>query len=168
MGIQHDQAGVAVRIEAVVADLDGTLVARDSSISAATLESLHEIRAAGIPLIVATGRAPVHLRELAALTRYANVTVCCSGAIGCAGTRRLWQSHLTRAAVSQVAMTAGRYDAGVAGFDGTKWHATATYRKLSPDIHGGTPRADVTASMLSGLRCVAMAVIHSSDVLTEI
>jgi Cof subfamily protein (haloacid dehalogenase superfamily) len=158
---------VAVRIEAVVADLDGTLVARDSSVSRATFDSLGEIRAAGIPFVIATGRAPVHLREFPALTRYAEITVCCSGAIGCEGSRRLWQSYLARSAVSQVVATAGRFGAGIAGFDGTDWHATETYRKLNPGIADRRHSA-VTASTLSGLRCVAMAIIHADDVLAEI
>jgi Cof subfamily protein (haloacid dehalogenase superfamily) len=159
---------LAVRIEAIVADLDGTLVTQDFSISAATIDSLNEIRAAGIPLVIATGRAPIHLVELAALTRYADITVCCSGAIGSAGSRRLWQSHLDQAAVRQVVTAAGRYGAGIAGFDGTDWHVTEMYRKLNPDIDDGRQRAPVTVGTLSGLRCVAMALIHSRDVLTEI
>lgn len=152
----------------MVADLDGTLVARDSSVSAATIGALDEIRAAGIPLVLATGRAPVHLPGYAALMRYADITVCCSGAIGCIGSRRLWQSHLSHAAVSQVVTTAGRYGAGIAGFDGTQWHATRTYLQLNPTIDDGLPRADVTGSMLSRMRFAAMAVIHTGDVLMEI
>jgi Cof subfamily protein (haloacid dehalogenase superfamily) len=158
----------AVRIEAVVADLDGTLVARDSTISSATFDSLDQVRAAGIPLVIATGRAPVHLSEFSALTQYADITVCCSGAIGCAGSRRLWQSRLPRAAVHQVVMTAERYGAGIAGFDGTAWHATQMYRKLNPDIDNGRQRTTVAADALPGMRCIAMAVIHTDDVLTEI
>jgi Cof subfamily protein (haloacid dehalogenase superfamily) len=157
-----------VRIEAVVADLDGTLIARDSSISAATFASLDQIRAAGIPLVIATGRAPVHLRQFPALTRYADIIVCCSGASGFAGSRRLWQSHLARAAANQVVTTASRYGAGIAGFDGTDWHATATYRKLNPDIDDHGRRPAVSASVLSRIRCVAMAVIHANDVLADI
>ena len=48
-------APVAMRVEAVVADLDGTLVGEDSNVSQATLESLRTLRAAGIPLVIATG-----------------------------------------------------------------------------------------------------------------
>ena len=159
---------VGVRIEAVVADLDGTLVAQDFSISAATIDSLSELRAAGIPLVIATGRAPVHLNEFPALTRYADITVCCSGAIGCAGARRIWQTCLSHAAVGRVVKTAEEYEAGIAGFDGTQWHATERYRRLNPGIDGGAQRAEVTACTLSGMRCVAMAVIHTRPVLMEI
>lgn len=95
--------------------------------------------------------------------------VCCSGAIGCVGSRRLWETHLTYAAVNHVIAAAGRYGAGVAGFDGAQWHATSAYRKLNPAMDDGPEDADVTGSMLSRRRCLAMAVIHSRDeVLTEI
>jgi Cof subfamily protein (haloacid dehalogenase superfamily) len=158
----------SVRIEAVVADLDGTLVAQDSSVSAATIRALGAIRAAGIPLVFATGRAPTSLRGLTALTRYAQIAVCCSGAIGHAGPRRLWQVHLARAAVSQVAGTAQPYGAGMAGFDGARWHATETFRTLRPDMGAGMQGANVAASVLSGMRCVSMALVHTGDVLAEI
>lgn len=156
------------RVEAVVADLDGTLVAPDSSVSAATIEALGAIRAAGIPLVIATGRAPVEMGGLTALTRCAEITVCCSGAIGSAGPRRLWQSHLAPATAGRVAGTAERYGAGVAGFDGVTWHATKMYRALDP---GGGATADVTSRALSRVRCVAMAVVHTGrtvDALMEI
>ena len=158
----------AVRIEAVVADLDGTLVARDFSISAASFWALDQIRAAGIPLVLATGRAPVHLCEFPSLLRYADITVCCSGAIGLAGSRRLWQFHLTRAAVRLVVRTGELYGAGIAGFDGTMWHATEAYRILNPGIDGGGQCASVAAGTLSAIRCVTMAAVQSGDVLAEI
>jgi len=160
---------MAVRIEAIVADLDGTLVARDFSISAASFEALEQIRAAGIPLVLATGRAPVHLREFCALMRYADTTVCCSGAIGLAGSRRLWQFHLTRAAVRLVVRTGELHGAGIAGFDGTMWHATEAYRALNPGIDGGGQCVSVVAAgTLAAIRCVTMAAVHSGEVLTEI
>lgn len=157
-----------MRIEAIVADLDGTLVAHDSSISAATMDALTEIQSAGIPFVIATGRAPVHLREFSAITRHADIIICCSGAIGFAGPRRLWKSHLTPAAVNKVIHTAGRYDAGVAGFDGTEWYANKAYRMLRPTITNGNPHTDVTGRTLSSVQCIAMAVIHTGDVLMEI
>jgi Cof subfamily protein (haloacid dehalogenase superfamily) len=157
-----------LRIEAVVADLDGTLVAQDSSVSAATIQALSAIRVAGIPLVLATGRAPTSLRGLDSVTRYAAIAVCCSGAVGCAGSSRLWQFHLTRAAVSQVAGTAERFGAGMAGFDGAKWHATEMFRALRPNMGVGMQGENVTASMLAGLGCVSMALVHTRGVLTEI
>lgn len=157
-----------MRIEAVVADLDGTLVARDSSVSPASFTALDNIRTAGIPIVIATGRAPVHLREFPALMRYADITVCCSGAIGQVRSRQLWRSRLTRAAVRQVVLTAERHGAGVAGFDGTRWHATEAYRRQSPGIDGGAQCGFAAPGTLSAIRCVTMAAMHSGDVLAEI
>ena len=51
-------------IEAVVTDLDGTLVRSDFSMSPATLEALDRIHAASIRFVVATARTPQGLECL--------------------------------------------------------------------------------------------------------
>ena len=61
-----------VRIEAVVTDLDGTVVRSDFSISPATLEALDLVRSAGIAFVIATARTPQgleHFQELAQADR---------------------------------------------------------------------------------------------------
>jgi hydroxymethylpyrimidine pyrophosphatase-like HAD family hydrolase len=121
-----------VRVEAVVADLDGTLVGEDFNVSRATLESLRTLRAAGIPLVIATGRVPQDLRALDCVARDAQVTVCCSGSIGRAAQRALWQDELMPEAVAHVVATAVAYGAGVAGFDGSAWRLTGRYVQLGP------------------------------------
>ena len=157
-----------MRIEAIVADLDGTLVRPDFSVSGATIAAVRDIRAAGLRLVIATGRAPVHLPELGPLLSYADIAVCCSGAIGRAGPRQLWQLPLSRAAVDRVVETAGRYGAGLAGFDGTRWHVTGEYQRLNPAITTAARPPEVSLPALSSLRCVAMAAVHSRGVLPEI
>ena len=74
-----------VRIEAVVTDLDGTVVRSDFSISPATLEALDLVHAAGIAFVIATARTPQGLEHFQELARRTAIAVCCSGAIG-------WQS----------------------------------------------------------------------------
>lgn len=157
-----------MRIEAVVADLDGTLVRPDFTVSAATMAAVREIRSARLPLIIATGRAPVHLGEFGPLMRHADIAVCCSGAIGCAGPRRLWQLPLARAAVDRVVETAGRYGAGLAGFDGARWHVTRQYQRLNPAISAAARHPEVTPAALAALRCVSMAAVHTRGVLLEL
>src|SRR4051812_34897738 len=49
----------------IATDLDGTLVRSDDTVSAFTHETLDRVRAAGIPVVGATGRGP----RLAELTR---------------------------------------------------------------------------------------------------
>ena len=51
-------------IEAVVTDLDGTLVRSDFSMSPATLEALDRIHAAGVKFVIATARTPQGLAYL--------------------------------------------------------------------------------------------------------
>lgn len=158
-----------MRIEAVVADLDGTLAGADLSVSAATLGSLRTLRAAGIPLVIATGRVPQGLRELDSLAREARVTVCCSGSIGRAAQRTLWQEELAADAVAQVTAAAIAYRAGIAGFDGNTWRQTERYLRLSPSHGYGTSRVTVAASTLARASCVTMSVLHEdSDALAAI
>lgn len=149
-----------MRIEAVVADLDGTLVTEDFKVSPATIESLRVLRAAAVPFVIATGRAPQGLRELAAVTQYAQIMVCCSGSIGCTSERPLWQHHLTQGAVDQVLGTALRHGAGVAGFDGTAWLQTEDYVRMRPKDGYKSSRALVSLETLGRTRCVTMSVLH--------
>lgn len=166
--IPEGAAGV-VRVEAVVADLDGTLVDSDFAVSAATLRALDRLRAAGVRLVVATARTPQGLRSLPALTGHIDVAVCCSGAVGYSGTRRrLWQHTLAPAAVARVVAAATRHGAGVAGFDGTLWRETALYEQLSPGEPHAVAHAVVAPAALASTRCVTMAVRHPGDELQAV
>jgi hydroxymethylpyrimidine pyrophosphatase-like HAD family hydrolase len=149
-----------VRVEAVVADLDGTLVGGDFNVSRATLESLRTLRAAGIPLVIATGRVPQDLRALDCVVRDAEVTVCCSGSIGRAAQRALWQDGLMPEAIAHVVATAVAYGAGVAGFDGSAWRLTERYVQLGPAGGYRAPRVAVPAGVLTATSCVTMSVVH--------
>jgi len=158
-----------VRVEAVVADLDGTLVDADFAVSTATLRALDTLRAAGLRLVVATARTPQGLRSLPALTARIDVAVCCSGAVGYSGTRRrLWQHTLAPGTVAGVVAAATRHGAGVAGFDGALWCETAVYEQLSPGEPHGPPHAIVTPAALARTRCATMAVRHADDELAAV
>lgn len=149
-----------MRVEAVVADLDGTLVGEDYSVSPATVESLRTLRAANVPLVIATGRVPQGLRELGPVARYARIMVCCSGSIGRTVRRELWQYRLLSHAAAQVVDTAVSYGAGVAGFDGTSWQQTEQYERLGPKHGYGAPCTTVPTGVLRETRCVTMSVLH--------
>lgn len=158
-----------MRIEAVVADLDGTLVRQDLTVSPATLDALRALRAAGIPLVIATGRAPQGLGELDSVTRHAEITVCCSGSIGKAARRTLWQDELGAEAVAHVVTTAVSRQAGVAEFDGRTWRQTERYTRLCPPGGYGVRCAAVPAAALRQAPCVAMSVLHEDgDVLAAL
>jgi hydroxymethylpyrimidine pyrophosphatase-like HAD family hydrolase len=153
-----------VRVEAVIADLDGTLVDDNFAVSAATLRALDTLRAAGLRVVVATARTPQGLRSLPALTARIDIAVCCSGAIGySAAHRRIWQHDLAPGTVAEVVAAATPHGAGVAGFDGALWRETAAYEQLSAGEPHGPPHATVTAAALAGTRYATMAVRHADD-----
>lgn len=158
------------RVRAVVADLDGTMVRPDGQVSDATLAVLDSMRAAGVPLVVATARTPPGVAYLHQIEPRAKVAVCCSGAIGWspADQATMWQERLAPAVVRQVVGLAVDAGAGVAGFDGELWRMTETYDTLSPGAPRGPVRVPVEAEELAGIACVAMAVRHADGGLDKL
>ena len=161
---------VVVRIEAVVTDLDGTVVRSDFSISPATLEALDLVRSAGIAFVIATARTPQgleHFRELATRTAMA---VCCSGAIGWRSHDRTvaWMEDLPPAAIRRVVEIAVGEDAGVASFDGSLWRMTEEYWRLSPTQPHGPTRVVVDSGVVAETPCCTMAMRHGNGDLRHI
>jgi HAD superfamily hydrolase (TIGR01484 family) len=75
-----DRAGWRPRLVAL--DVDGTLVDRDGALSEAMADAIHRVVAAGVPVVLATGRAwhsTVDLVDLLGLP--AGPTVCSNGAV---------------------------------------------------------------------------------------
>ncbi len=159
-----------MRIQAVVADLDGTVVRSDFSISPATLEALNTLKAAGIPFVVATARTPPGLERFQALAHATDVAVCCSGSIGWSSHRKAitWMDLLTLPAVRRVVEIAKRHAAGVASFDGTLWRMTEEYRRLSPEQPHGPARIVVDEAVLAETPCCTMALRHAGGDLENI
>jgi hydroxymethylpyrimidine pyrophosphatase-like HAD family hydrolase len=159
-----------VLIDAVVTDLDGTLVRADFSLSPATLAALDRIHAAGIRFVVATARTPQGLDYLGVPADRVDIAVCCSGSIGWSPQRRmrLWRDMLVPAAVARVVEIAETDGAGVASFDGAVWRMTVEYARLSPDQPHGTTRVVVDAAALAAAPCCTMAVRHAGGDLTRI
>ena len=159
-----------VLIEAVVTDLDGTLVRADFSMSPATLEALDRIHSAGIRFLVATARTPQGLDYLGVPANRVDVAVCCSGSIGWSPQQRtqLWQEMLASAAIAQVVEIAEAAGAGVASFDGALWRMTLEYARLSPDQPHGTTRLVVEPAALAAAPCCTMAVRHAGGDLPRI
>jgi Cof subfamily protein (haloacid dehalogenase superfamily) len=159
-----------VRIEAVVTDLDGTVVRSDFSISPATIEALDLVRSAGIAFVIATARTPQGLEHFQELAGRTAVAVCCSGAIG-------WRSHhKTMAWMDELAPTATRRvveialgeDAGVASFDGALWRMTEEYWRLSPTQPHGPTRVVVDSAVVAETACCTMAMRHANGDLRHI
>src|ERR1700680_58265 len=169
--VRATQSMVAhVLIEAVVTDLDGTLVRADFSMSPATLEALDRIHAAGIRFLVATARTPQGLECLGVPANRVDVAVCCSGSIGWSPQQRtqLWRELVMPSAVARVVEIAEVEGAGVASFDGALWRMTQEYARLSPDQPHGTTRVVVDPAALAAAPCCTMAVRHADGDLTRI
>ena len=121
-----------VRIEAVVTDLDGTVVRSDFSISPATLEAVDLLRSSGIAFVVATARTPQGLEHFQVLAERTDMGVCCSGAIGWSSREktRTWMDVMGPAVIRRVVDIAIAEGAGVASFDGTLWRMSEEYLRL--------------------------------------
>jgi Cof subfamily protein (haloacid dehalogenase superfamily) len=161
---------VAVRVAGVVADLDGTIVRSDFSISPATLEALETIRTAGLRFVVATARTPQGLTYLGVPADRTDIAVCCSGSIGWSTQQHaaLWMEMLAPHAVRRVVEIAEAEGAGAASFDGAYWRMTAEYARLSPTQPHGTTRVLVTPDELADAPCCTMAVRQEGNDLNRI
>jgi hydroxymethylpyrimidine pyrophosphatase-like HAD family hydrolase len=159
-----------MRVRAVVADLDGTLVRRDFSVSTSTIRAMDLLDAAGIPMVVATARTPPGAAYLRVLAERMNIVVCCSGAIGWCQSEnsKLWQETFDPVTTSKVVELAIGSGAGVAGFDGEIWRMTREYDRLSPGQPHGPTRIMVDPAELAGTPCCTMAIRRAEGDLTSI
>ena len=66
-----DWLDLAAGISLVATDLDGTLLRPDTTVSAFTVDTLARARAAGLPVVVVTGRPPRWIVPVAAATGHA-------------------------------------------------------------------------------------------------
>ena len=159
-----------VRIEAVVTDLDGTVVRSDFTISPATLAALDLVRSAGIAFVIATARTPQGLEHFQELAVRTSIAVCCSGAIGWRSPDKAmaWMEELTPVAIRRVVDISVGEDAGVASFDGALWRMTEEYWRLSPTQPHGPTRVVVDSAVLAETPCCTMAVRHRNGNLQHI
>ncbi len=65
----------------VATDLDGTLLRRDGSISARTLEALKRARSAGVELVLVTGRPARHVAKIEGVAELGGSVICVNGAL---------------------------------------------------------------------------------------
>jgi hypothetical protein len=151
-----------VRIQAVVTDLDGTVVRSDFSISDATLEVLDLVRSSGIAFVIATARTPQGLEHFQALAQRTDIAVCCSGAIGWSSRKkaRTWMDEMAATEIRRIVGIADGAGAGVASYDGSLWRMTDEYYRLSPTQPHGPTRMVVDSAALAETPCCTMAVRH--------
>lgn len=65
----------------VATDLDGTIIRSDGTISPRTIATLRRIEAAGVPVVLITGRPPRTMGYVAAAFGYQGVAICSNGAL---------------------------------------------------------------------------------------
>jgi Cof subfamily protein (haloacid dehalogenase superfamily) len=70
-----------VTVRRVATDLDGTIVRSDGTISARTREALAAAEAAGLMVVLVTGRPPRWMGEVAAATGHTGLAICANGAL---------------------------------------------------------------------------------------
>lgn len=147
----------------MVADLDGTLLGLDFSISRATVDALDLLRREAIHLVIATARTPPGLEQLTELAERTEVAVCCSGAIGWSTVhkRRLWIERLDPEVVQMAVDVALSARAGVAGFDGEVWKMTDLYDSMSPGQPHGPVRQAAEPAEIAASNLCTVAVRHA-------
>jgi Cof subfamily protein (haloacid dehalogenase superfamily) len=151
--------------DAVVTDLDGTVIRRDGTVSEATLRAAHALEERGVPLLAATARTPAGLRALHTLLPYVTFAVCCSGAIGYVPMTEqvTWCERISRDAVAALVSLFRHQipDAGLAAFDGREWRMTTAYQAIRTSGHRG-PVSVVNPAELARVDACAMAIGHPS------
>jgi Cof subfamily protein (haloacid dehalogenase superfamily) len=162
-------------LNAVVTDLDGTIVLPDESISAATVAAVTALRGAGVPLIAATARTPAGITVLGPLLAEISAAVCCNGAVGLgpAGAGVLWQHWLDDRAASDLAdfLAATWPEAGLGSYDGARWLLSPGYYSA----RGRRPRGPQYVVPVAEMRerpASTLAVCHpwlaASEVVAEL
>jgi hydroxymethylpyrimidine pyrophosphatase-like HAD family hydrolase len=161
---------LGVRIEAVVTDLDGTVVRSDFSVSPGTLRALDLISSAGIKFVIATARTPQGLEHFEVLAQRTTMAVCCSGAIGWSSSERTmrWMESMTPVAIRRVVEIAISEGAGVASYDGSLWRMSEEYLRLSPTQPHGPTRVVASTAVLAETSCCTMALRHADGGLDRI
>jgi hydroxymethylpyrimidine pyrophosphatase-like HAD family hydrolase len=120
-------------IQAVVTDLDGTILDEEARISAATLLAASCLTRQRIPLIVATARSPEWIMRRHDLVPWLTAAVCCDGAMGWSPDARglLWREAIAPDVVQGIVRLVGQAmpSAAIAAYDGERWRVTDSYLK---------------------------------------
>lgn len=149
---------------AVVTDLDGTIVRADQTVSAATCRAVTELRARGVPLVVATARTPAGLAVLGPILPFVSLAVCCNGSLGYqpAEGRVLWREVIAASAVRGLVGTLTRDlpEAGFGVYSGSQWLLSPGYHAARGKRPSG-PCQVVPASVAAGAPACAMGICHA-------
>ncbi|GAA1330981.1 HAD family hydrolase [Saccharothrix algeriensis] len=94
----------------VASDVDGTLLGPDHRVSARTAGVVAGVRAAGVPFVLATGRPPRWVTDVAAQAGATGYAVCANGAVlyDVGADRVLWRRELDPVLLGDLADALGR------------------------------------------------------------
>ncbi len=87
--IERGGSGRSWRPRLVATDLDGTLLGPDLRVSPRTVRAVERVEAAGVPVVIVTGRPPRWLGDVAAQLGGRGIAVCANGAL-------TWDLHTGR------------------------------------------------------------------------
>ncbi|MCM4082392.1 HAD family hydrolase [Paractinoplanes hotanensis] len=141
--------------DAVVTDLDGTVVRADGTVSDATLLAARTLAERGVPLLAATARTPAGVTALEELAPHLAFAVCCSGAVGWVpgAATPAWCERLPRDTMTDLIgfLTRELPAAAMAAFDNRQWRMNAAYQVMRPNTHRGpiAAMADAPAEVLA-------------------
>ncbi|MBA2416876.1 MAG: HAD family phosphatase [Geodermatophilaceae bacterium] len=72
---------MSTRPRLVATDLDGTLLGSDGTVSPRTAQAVARVEAAGVPVVIVTGRPPRWLAAVAEQLDHRGIAVCANGAV---------------------------------------------------------------------------------------
>lgn len=152
-------------------DLDGTIVRPDGTLSAATGAAIAMLRAAAVPLVVATARTPAGISVLGPVLADVSVAVCCNGAVGCVplSSEVLWQHWLDDSVVPDLAdyLAATWPEAGLGTYNGGSWLLSPGYYAARGRRPCG-PQQVVPIAELCQYRASTLAVCHPRLLAAEV
>lgn len=129
----------------IATDLDGTLVRSDGTVSARTIATLGRARDAGATLVLATGRPPRWLGDVAAAIGHRGIAICANGALTYdLGAERIVAQRLIPATALAAAirrLAEVLPDAGFAVERSDGLHYEPRYLEVSGPIPDGHPHA---------------------------
>ena len=86
-------------------DIDGTLVDEGNNMPQSTVDAVEKIRKKGMKVVLATGRAPVHIRKVAKKLNISSY-ICCNGSIVRYEGEKLYSESIEEETVYEIAKNA--------------------------------------------------------------
>lgn len=157
-------------VRAVATDVDGTILPGRLPVRDATLRAAQALKAAGIPLIVASARVPP-IERIAVLHPYIEIAVCSNGSIGYRPStgEQLWRHDIPAATLTHAVeiITGLLPDAAIRTWNGPVWTVNEHYYAARGFWPGSGHRVG-TRDELVAVAASAMSVCHPTVTAPEL